>query len=97
LSGASRSTVRGGRFVASAAVGLDLTDPLAQRLGMHAEIGRDMRDRTLALQRKPDRPPHQLLGVLLRSSHGLESFSSRQDIILASRPPSNRDGSHGQV
>jgi hypothetical protein len=37
----------------------------------------------------PRGPRHQLIGVLLRSSHGFESISSRQDIILASRSPSN--------
>ncbi len=70
-------------------IGLGLADLLAQRLRMHPQIRRNVRDRPLALQRKTDPALDQLIGVLLRSGHELESISSRQDIILASEPPPN--------
>src|SRR4051812_12585725 len=65
-----------------AAVSLVLTDLLAQRLRMHPEIGRDVRDRPLALQRQADASLDQLIGVLLRAGHKDGRLPSRQDMIL---------------
>jgi len=59
------------------AVGLGLAHLLAQRLRMHAEIVRDVRDRPLTLERDPNRSLHELVGIFLRSSHGSGSLSAR--------------------
>src|SRR3954469_1995988 len=56
---------------------------------MHPEIGRDVRDRPLALQRETDAALHELVGGLLRARHKNARISFRQDIILTSEPPSN--------
>lgn len=55
---------------ALAGIGLSLANLLSQRLGMHAQVRGDMRDRPAALKRQPDPMVHQLIGVLLRSCHG---------------------------
>ena len=82
--GSSRSCARR-QIRALARVGLVLTDLLAQRLRMHPEIRRDMRDRPLALQRKPD--------TALESTHldtssvwpsGREDLLSARTFVLAS-------------
>jgi hypothetical protein len=48
-----------------------------QRLGMHPEVGGDVRDRTAALKRQPHATRHELIGVLLRTGHN-ECFLSRE-------------------
>ena len=63
----SRSTVDGRSGLAP--LSARLAHLLAQRLRVHAEIGRDMRDRAIALQRQPHAASHELVGVLLRSGH----------------------------
>jgi hypothetical protein len=64
-----------------AGVGFVLADALAQRLGVHPEIGRDVRDRPLALQGETDAALHQFVGVLLRSRHENGRISFRQDVM----------------
>src|SRR5215217_1865499 len=61
-----------------ARVRLGLTDPRPQRLAMHAEITRDMRDRPAALKDQPDTAFSKFLGVLAWRWHR-GSVSSRQD------------------
>jgi hypothetical protein len=52
---------------ALAAVGLDLKNVLAQRLGTHPKIGRDGRDRALALKGQTNASLDLLWRMLLRA------------------------------
>jgi hypothetical protein len=45
--------MRAGQIRPQALIGLDLTHVTAQRLRRHAEIARDLRDRTAALDNDP--------------------------------------------
>src|SRR5215217_2224625 len=76
------------------AVGLGLAHLLAQRLRMHAQTPPHVRDRPLSLERDPHRPLHELVGILLRSSHGSGSLSARTATWLQGLRQI-RDGSAG--
>jgi hypothetical protein len=52
---------------------------------MDSQILRDVRDRSLALQRQTNAALEKLIGVLLRSGHEVARISCRQDIILVSK------------
>ena len=62
---------------------------LAQLLGVHPQIARDLSDRPAALQRQAHASLDELVGVLLRTGHDVGT-SSPDDQILVTRPPSNR-------
>jgi hypothetical protein len=64
-----RGAPRASAEALASALGLRLTDLLAQRLRMHPQIVRDERDRPLALQRQANRTLHQLIRLLLRPGH----------------------------
>ena len=69
-------TLRSGRLIAApAAVSFGLAHPLTQRLGVHPEIGGDMRDRPAALKRQANTSLHELVGVLLGSGHDRDFLS----------------------
>jgi hypothetical protein len=53
----------------TATIGLGLADPQPQRLAMHAEIARHMRDRPATLKDEANTPLTQLVRVLGRTRH----------------------------
>jgi len=61
-----------------AGVRFGLANPVAKRLLMHTQIGRDMRDRTVRLEHEPNRPLAQLIRILPRCRH-FQSLALRQD------------------
>ena len=65
-----------------AAVGLGLADMAAQRLGAHAQISGDLRDRPAALKRQPHATGDQFVGVLLRTGHDDRLPLLRTEILV---------------
>jgi hypothetical protein len=58
----------------------------AQRLGAHAQVGGDLRDRAAALQRQPHTAADQLIGVLPRTCHDGRLPLPRTEILVRKSP-----------
>jgi hypothetical protein len=71
--------VAGQAIVAAAGISLGLAHPLAQRLAVDAQVGRDVRDRAAALEREAHRSLTQLVRILLGAGIDEASTSSRTD------------------